>query len=146
MGRYFPTCLFHKPIDLFFNIILPVPSINCNLLTNMCGVIRVILFHAKHAIAESTASLFEHDISTLERLDPVHDEPQDYCKLASFKLVKNGTRTLNNSRLGNSDYFCILGVWPQRSWASVVMFFEALSDIGRAAETTRKNQICLRRD
>ena len=73
----------------------------------------VILFHAKHPVAESTAALFEHNISTLERLDPIHDEPQDYCKLASFQLVRNGSRTLNNSRLGNSDNLRILGIWPQ---------------------------------
>lgn len=46
---------------------------------------------------------------------------------------------LVNSRLGNSDYLRILGVWPHRSGASIIMLLEALPDVGRAAETAGKN-------
>ena len=55
-------------------------------------------------------------------------------------------RTLANSRLGNSDYLCILGVRPHRSGPSIIMLLEALPDIGRAAETAGENQVSLKLD
>lgn len=73
------TDLYYEPVNLIDRPPLPVAGIMRDFFADMLSF--VVEFAADHAIAKSTASLFEDDTSSTDRLNPIHDQSLNYSEL-----------------------------------------------------------------
>ena len=109
-------------------------------------LIGLIFFTASDTVADPAAPLFKDHVTAADGLGPVHYQSLNNRKLTCFPIISEVAvdQQWTNLRFGNDHNPRILGIRSFGSITSLVVGFEALSDIWRAPQTTRQDQVRLR--